>query len=852
MAQLPVRTPPARTDLVRHIARRITVSAQMRARRVALLALSVSALGLHGTAWAQCTPASPTDGSTVTCTGTASSYTASATNITVNVNSGSTVTAPLAITGAGGTLTNAGTITGSGAYASVQYGDSATITNTGTITSTGSASGAAAISVGNNATVTEGAATGATAGGTLTAVAGTPAVEFGTNGTYIQTANTAALTTGNIVFGSNTGTNSATFTNNDTTHGLAGNVLATGNVTINNNGYWTGSFLQSTTGTGTTATFTNGTTGTFSGLLFTQDQTTVVNNATGVYPSTATNYGGQAYGMTILGSASNPSSIGLPGTVSSFTNNGNLTIGSVSSPTVFTIYGSFTQTAANGVLNIAIAPQGTQTNTAGLTYSQIYAKGSGGTATLAGTLNLNIAPGFYATGSVYQVVLADHGITASNLTITGNSLPFVRFQSCGVVNTNATSVCGGQTLAATQTTSATQQAYDFISIHTSDYAQSLISANAGATANQLAVARGLNPLIALASATPSGNEAGFLGNVDVLTNSAALQLLNSASPQGYYAYAEGLRDQANAFSRAINLRLQDQNSNHDEDGWWTSAQAQTQLTSATGYNSKSKLIGFTGGYDYSGPHHVYGIAANISWDALHYAPGTMSGHNRDIAVAAYSGWYVGPLHLTGQLAYNFGHLGANKTLQFTTYTTTGTGSSATSTPTTTGILNHASASEGLLKATGTAGLNIKAGSLLFEPFVGVDFMRGGVHAFTETSAFSSAAALTVSPISADRTDLLGGVSLARARGEFRPYLRVAYRDRLSGANSHVTAAFDGLSGAADSFTVVANPTAKGEIDTNAGANWVFDDAGSLFLGYQNVIRNGQHAHGVNLGIRIEF
>ena len=131
-------------------------------------------------------------------------------------------------------------------------------------------------------------------------------------------------------------------------------------------------------------------------------------------------------------------------------------------------------------------------------------------------------------------------------------------------------------------------------------------------------------------------------------------------------------------------------------------------------------------------------------------------------------------------------------------------------------------------------------------------MHGQVNGFTETSAQLSASQLTVNAIKANRTDLLAGFSLSRTKGEFRPYLRVTYRDRLSGSGSDVTAAFDGLTGAANSFTVTANPAAKGEIDTNAGINWVFDDAGSLFLGYQNTLRNGQHSHGINLGIRIEF
>ena len=840
MAQASVRTPA-----VRNMVQRSAAIAQTRVSRIALLALGAAAIAMPGAAWAQCTPTVPAAGGSVTCTGTASSYSTSVNGVAVTVASGASVQAPLSITGSGGSLINIGTISGSGATATVNYGDGANITNTGTITATGA--GAAAISVGANSTVTEGGAAG-TITGTLTAATGSAAVQFGTNGTYIQTNSTAGVTTGNIVFGTNTGTNKGTFTNNDIVYGLSGSVTATGNVSVTNNGLWTGSFSQLTS-TGSTVSFTNGATGNFTGTLFTQDNTTVVNNATGVNATSGANNG-----MSLFGA----SSIGTAGAGASFTNNGNLTLGSVSSPTLFTVFGTFNQ-SATGVLNIAIAPAGSLTNAAGSTYSQLYATGTSGNITLAGTVNLNIAPGFYATGTTYNVVLADGTITtpAGGVALTGaTALPFVSF--CPTQNANtATGACSSSATISALTVGS-QQALQLTALHTVDYAQSLIAANAGANANQLAVARGLNPLIALASAASTGsssNEAAFLGQVDVLGNSDALNFLTSASPQGYYAYAESLRDQANAFSRAIDLRMQDQNSNHDEDGWWASTQAQFQLHSATGTNTKSRLIAFTGGYDYSGPNHVYGIAANISWNSLSYAPGTMSGSNRDMALAAYSGWNFGPLHLTGQLAYNYGHLSATKTMDFLTTTTTTAATSTTAATTTTSTAtstNKASAGEGLFKATGTAGFQLKSGSFQLEPFVGIDFMRGQVNSFTETSSQYAASALTVNPISADRTDLLAGVSLSRAKGEFRPYLRVMYRERLSGAGSNVTAAFDGLTGASNSFTVTANPTAKGEIDTNAGINWVFDDAGSLFLGYENTLRNGMHSHGINLGIRIEF
>jgi len=129
-------------------------------------------------------------------------------------------------------------------------------------------------------------------------------------------------------------------------------------------------------------------------------------------------------------------------------------------------------------------------------------------------------------------------------------------------------------------------------------------------------------------------------------------------------------------------------------------------------------------------------------------------------------------------------------------------------------------------------------------------MKGKVKSFTESGALT-AAELTVGEMKADRTDLIAGASLTRSHGVFRPYGRVTYRTKLgSSNNANVSAYFDGLSG--NGFTVTANPEGKHEIDADAGINWVFDDAGSLFVGYQGTIRNKFQSHGINFGIRIEF
>ena len=283
--------------------------------------------------------------------------------------------------------------------------------------------------------------------------------------------------------------------------------------------------------------------------------------------------------------------------------------------------------------------------------------------------------------------------------------------------------------------------------------------------------------------------------------------------------------------------MTDQNSQHPEDGWWFNTQGEYETLSnapqTQGYRTRDNLLGFVGGYDFSGPHHVYGVAMNLSWDALSYAPGTMTGHNRDIAFAAYAGTNLGPLHFSGQVAYNLGHLGANKTITLGTVTRSA----------------HGGASEGLLKATANVGVQFVAAGYKIEPFVGVDVAHGSVHSFTETNA--SSADLTVNSINANRNDLLAGLSVARAAGTFRPYLRAVYRSQFgSGGGDVVSAYFNG--DPTTTFSVTGVPEGRHELDANSGVNWVFDDAGSLFVGYQGTFRSGHHSNGLNFGVRLEF
>jgi len=780
-----------------------------------------SAVILPATAWADCTPVGAASGSTVTCTSNSPSYTNLNSSLTVNADGTAVVVAPIVI-GSNSSLTVAsgGTIQGSTAIPTVQFGDNATITNGGTITASAATSGAAAIQAGVNSIVTN--------NGTLTAAAGTPAGTFvaapnvSTNATFINGATAPTAVTGNVLLGYNIGSNVGTFINafnttttatSTATYGLNGNVYGQGNMAIDNEGQWTGS-LSETAAIATPASsvsIINGAKANFNGAIVTGDTTTLVNNATGL------NAAGVGYAMLLQ----NGSALGASAAAtSSLTNNGVLTIGSTTAPALVTINGSFVQNAS-GTLNMAIATSGNVVaGASSQPYSQIYAVG--GTAKLAGILNVNVISGFLPVNSKYNLIVADQGITGNFTTVnvlnaSGALLPFITFVNNGVVPNGTTAA-------------PNQEVYQFAVQRVGTYATVISSV---ATPNQIAIATALQPLTVVANTTPTGQEATLIGEIDQLTIPQATALFDQMSPAGLLGYANALRDESNNFQRAIWLRMGDQNSDHAEDGWWGSANGQVDVSKATNDSAKQTLFGFNLGYDLSGPHHVFGVAGNVSFDSLKNAGSTLKGNNRDYALAAYGGYEMGPVHLTGQVGYNFGHLSTTRTLTLGTATGTATGA----------------ASEHLFTATGTAGFMLHAGGYTFEPFAGVDYMRGKINGFTETG--DGAAALSVLPINADRTDLLAGLSLTRSSGKLRPYLRAVYRSEIgnSGANT-VSAYFDGNT--ATTFTVVGVPAARHEEDINAGLNFVFEDAGSLFVGYQGTLRNGYSSHGINAGIRLEF
>lgn len=719
-------------------------------------------------------------GTNVTCSGTSASYANVATGVTLDSQASGTVTGPVTL-GDSATVTNAGTIAGTTGTAALTVGANSSVTNasTGTISQSFTTAGSYGVVLGDNSTLTN--------NGTLSS--GSYVARFGANGTFVNTSTAPAAVTGGIFYGLNTGGNVATFINQNTAFGVNGSISASGNLNFDNAGIFTGAVSQ--IATGGTVTITNEAAGVFTGNLSTGDAT-VLSNA----------------GTMTLSSASAIGTYGAAGT--SATNSGTLNIGSSTAPTSLTVFGNFAQTSS-GKLGITVLSSGAAGPVAGSTYSQVFATG---TASLSGTLALTVAPAFYQTGSLYNVVVGQNGVTGAFSSITGNQLTFIKFVPVGIVNL-----------------SGTTQAYQLQVQRTTTYADAIAAV---ATPNQLAIATAFQPLVATADATPSADAAALVGGLDVLNVAQAQTFFDTLSPAGYLAYASAMRDQANQLQRRVALRMTDHNSDRDQTGWWADLAIAPFGKAARG-TDKTRETGFSiaGGYDLSGTNYVLGGAFGYSRDRLGYGLLNMVGHQNAYMLDLYGAYHLGPLVLSGQVIGQIGNLTATKTI------TIGTLSRIAS----------ASTKGKLLTGTLTLSTALKAGGFTLTPFVGIEGQKGSLNPFTESGA--GAADLSVYRIKADRNDILAGATLARSTGTLRPYFKGTYRSQIgSGAGSTVTAYIN--DDTATLFSVDGRPAARHEFDVDAGINFVFDDAGGPFIGYQGTYRNDMTNHAIMAGVRLLF
>ncbi len=723
----------------------------------------------------------------------------------------------------GGTTVSAGTLTGTTTSlqgpivnnAALVFDQTTVGTYAGNLSGTGTVTKLNTGTVTLSGTNTYSGATNVT-GGTLvaagTGIGDTSAVTVGTGATFQLSGNE---TVGSIAGAGAVNTAGFTLTagGNNTSTALTGTLAGTGLTKV---------------GTGA---LTLGGTGTLSGNLGVSAGTV---NVTGAYTTPASVASGATLNVasggaltgavtgaagsntvvngTVTGAVANAGTLTGTGlVVGAVTNSGTLNPGTAGTTGIFRITGPFTQTAT-GTLAIDVTPSAV----AGTGYDQLAVTGA---ATLGGNLALTSPGGLYVAGSTFDVVKATtiagafagtslNGVAGS--LVTGNAIsPFINFFPTGIV-----SITGGQVYRLT--------------IQRTNYAAGL---GAGATPNQIATATGFQALVTGAT----GDAATVVTAVDNMTAAQAQSFFTQASPEPYAAYATGLLDQSELFTRQIALQMHGTPAHVDGPSIWGRAYGSwgKGKNRNTYYGTDQKIYGGALGVDFRNNGLTFGVAGGYSHDKFDYRAGTSRGRGNSWQVGGYVDYAAGVLDVDLTAAYAHGKYRNTRTINVTSINR----------------VADASFSGNLLKVIGTVGYNADMGGMKLRPFVGVDYSSGHINGFTETGA--GALNLTVNRIRTRRTAALVGIDLSSSPGTgISPYGRVAYRYDLKRYNNDVAAFFNGNS--ASTFTVSGPNYGRSAFDVDAGLNFNVSPTAALFAGYEGRIRKGLTSHGFSAGFRVSL
>ena len=255
------------------------------------------------------------------------------------------------------------------------------------------------------------------------------------------------------------------------------------------------------------------------------------------------------------------------------------------------------------------------------------------------------------------------------------------------------------------------------------------------------------------------------------------------------------------------------------------------------FGSDQKIVGVAGGVDFDTNGLLIGLAGGYAENDVDYLAGNVSGKNKSWQLGGYASYAVGKVRIDGQVAYIDGDITASKTVL------AGAGASLISGTAQASTKGH------LVKGVVTIGYDMGSNGLVAVPYVGVDFASGKVKGFAETGM--GVLNLTVNDIDADRTDVVAGIKLSKAMGQFTPYLNAAYRHRVGGEKNHaVTAVFN--DSAATAFTVSSLGASESAGHVDAGVSFGLGAKARVFVGYQGTFRSDLTSHGVNGGLRVNF
>lgn len=528
---------------------------------------------------------------------------------------------------------------------------------------------------------------------------------------------------------------------------------------------------------------------------------------------------------TLRGSVTNTGTVAGSGTIIGDLDNSGI-VGPGNSAGILTVTGNFAQVAepapdeeevsaasivATPTLAMEISAGSTPaTPVAGTDYDQLAVSG---TATLGGTLALTVAPGLYADGAQYDLIVADGGFDGTEFeTITG--LP-----TQGFISFEASSILGEDEVSETMALTVTRVNYNTVA----------------QTANQTAAANAFQSAVAGGVANPASNMAGVLIALDGSTAAQARQLFTSASGEIYGSVLTANQDLAASFQRNVNARGRD-----GKGGGWVNGFYNWGKGSSTTNESGADidLYGVSAGIDYAAVQNVLvGVAVGYGKANIDGRNGFATADSKAWQVGAYLSFNQNGLGLTGSLGYQDSNGDATRLISGPT------GLSRTSVGAPDGK-NYLASLEAFYKA------DMSGMSLM--PFAGIAYNKAKIDAFTETGA--SALSLSVAELSEASTRVYGGLELSgnvssSDSSSISPYGRVSVSQELSGNDRNIVSTF---TGGGSAFTVLGRLPSDTQVDVGAGIKASLAQNVTIFVGYEGHLRGDEKYHGVNGGFRFGF
>lgn len=421
-----------------------------------------------------------------------------------------------------------------------------------------------------------------------------------------------------------------------------------------------------------------------------------------------------------------------------------------------------------------------------------------GTATIAGTLALDMGSALIADGATYDV------LTAGTLAGTFDTI---------TVNTF---------LAMAPSYSPTTVT---VTVTRLDYA------TAGSTPNQLAIAGALDEAVAAGGVTGDTlTVLTALDNVGSVADAAAA--FDQMGAENYGAFVTAAQITGDGFASSIRRRMSAVSDDGDAAGLWITGHAnfgRLQSTSTLeGYKVDS--FGFTVGAEFDlGEDSRGGIAGGYSTSDIDGKLLDRKGGIKGYQIGAYAGTRVGSLDATLLAFYgsNDGEMG--RTISF-------------------GSISRTAAADldgSEFRVSGFVSRKMSTDGLVFSPYAGLEYSDLSFDAFSETGAD----ALNLSVDKLDGTRFLGevGVGFSGESGGIAPSGYVGYRYDFDHDNLMVGASLMG-----QSHLVGAQDRGNGTFVFGAGISSATSSSIGFYLRYDGEMSGEFSSHQGSGGIRVTF